>query len=59
MPVALGERYVVRSRVTCSIGVPVYAKIEIIGFENNSLVLKRLRNVNCGYRGLEPGLPDR
>ena len=59
VPVALGERYVVRSRVICDLGVPLYAKIEIIGFENNSLVLKRLRNVNCGYRGLEPGLPDR
>jgi hypothetical protein len=59
VPVALGERYVVRSRVTCSIGVPVYAKVEIIGFEDNSLVLKRLTNINCGYRGLEPGLPDR
>ena len=59
VPVALGERYIVRSRVVCDIGVPVYAKIEIIGFEDNSLVLKRLKNVNCGYRGLEPGLPDR
>jgi hypothetical protein len=59
VPVALGERYIVRSRVVCDIGVPVYAKVEIIGFEDNSLVLKRLKNVNCGYRELEPGLPDR
>jgi hypothetical protein len=59
VPVAIGERYVVRSRVVCDIGVPVYAKVEIIGLEDNSLVLKRLKNVNCGYRGLEPGLPDR
>jgi hypothetical protein len=59
VPVALGERYIVRSRVVCDIGVPVYAKVEIIGFEDNSLVLKRLKDVNCGYRGLEPGLPDR
>ena len=59
VPVAVGERYIVRSRVVCDIGVPVYAKIEIIGFEDNSLVLKRLANVNCGYRGLEPGFPDR
>jgi hypothetical protein len=59
VPVALGEVYIVRSIVVCSIGVPVYAKIEIIGFEDNSLVLKRLRNVNCGYRELLPGLPDR
>ena len=56
--VALGERYVVRSRVVCDLGVPIYAKVEIIGFDDNSLVLKRLKNVNCGYRSLEPGLPD-
>jgi hypothetical protein len=56
--VAVGERYVVRSRVVCELGVPIYAKVEIIGFEDNSLVLKRLKNVNCGYRSLEPGLPD-
>jgi hypothetical protein len=43
----------------CNIGVPQYAKIEIIGLEDNSLILKVLANTNCGYRGLEPGLPDR
>ena len=59
VPVALGERYIVRSRVACDIGVPVYAKVEILGMEDNSLVLKVLSNVNCGYRGLEPGFPDR
>jgi hypothetical protein len=59
VPVALGERYIVRSRVVCSIGVPLYAKVEIIGLEDNSLTLKVLANTNCGYRGLEPGFPDR
>jgi hypothetical protein len=59
VPIALGERYIVRSRITCSIGVPVYAKVEIIGLEDNSVILKVLANENCGYRGLEPGLPDR
>jgi hypothetical protein len=59
VPIALGERYIVRSRVICNIGVPIYAKIEIIGFEDNSVLLKVLANTNCGYRGLEPGLPDR
>ena len=59
VPVTLGERYIVRSRVTCNIGVPRYAKLEIIGLEDNSVILKVLANENCGYRGLEPGLPDR
>jgi hypothetical protein len=59
VPVALGERYIVRSREVCNIGVPLYAKVEIIGLENNSLILKVLANTNCGYRGLEPGFPNR
>jgi glycosylphosphatidylinositol transamidase (GPIT) subunit GPI8 len=49
----------VRSRITCNVGVPVYAKVEIIGLEDNSIILKVLANENCGYRGLLPGLPDR
>ena len=59
VPVALGERYIVRSRITCNIGVPLYAKVEVIGLEDKSLTLKVLANNNCGYRGLEPGFPDR
>lgn len=60
VPVAVGERYVVRSRVVCSaLGVPLYAKIEVIGFEDNLVHLKVLANTNCGYKGLQPGLPDR
>jgi hypothetical protein len=59
VPVAVGERYIVRSQVVCNIGVPIYAKIEVIGLEDNSIILKVLANTNCGYRDLEPGLPDR
>ena len=59
VPVAMGNVYVVRSRVVCNIGVPIYAKVEVIGLEDNSLTLKVLANTNCGYRELQPGLPDR
>lgn len=60
VPIAVGERYVVRSRVLCSgLGVPLYAKIEILGFDGNLVNLKVLANRNCGYKGLEPGFPDR
>lgn len=60
VPVAVGERYLVRSRVICgSLGVPLYAKIEILALEGNSADLKVLANRNCGYKGLEPGFPDR
>jgi hypothetical protein len=60
LPVAVGDRFAVRSRVLCTaLGVPLYAKIEVLRFENNSIVLKVLSDVNCGYRGLEPGFPGR
>lgn len=60
LPVAVGEVYAVRSRVICSaLGVPLYAKIEVLRFEESSIVLKVLSDQNCGYRGLEPGFPDR
>ena len=59
VPIALGERYMVRSRVVCgTLGVPLYAKIEIIGFEDRLVHLKTLANVNCGYKDLTPGVPD-
>ncbi|MBA3259297.1 MAG: hypothetical protein H0T68_07530 [Gemmatimonadales bacterium] len=61
VPFALGDRFVVRSRVVgCgNLGVPRYAKLEIIGIEAELVILKVLANINCGYKGLEPGLPDR
>lgn len=60
VPIAVGERYVVRSRVICgALGVPLYAKIEILGFDANLVTLQVLANRNCGYKGLEPGFPDR
>lgn len=60
LPAAVGDRFVVRSRVVCSgLGVPLYAKIEVLRFEGSSIVLKVLSDLNCGYRGLEPGFPGR
>jgi hypothetical protein len=59
VPIAVGEVYIIRSRIVCNLGVPQYAKVEVIGLEDNSLILKVLANLNCGYRGLEPGFPDR
>jgi hypothetical protein len=59
VPIALGERYVVRSRVTCSIGVPKYAKLEILSFDDGAKTVsfRILIDDNCGFKGLEPGLP--
>jgi hypothetical protein len=43
----------------CFLGMPYYAKIEVIGFDPvaRSGSLQILINNNCGFRGLEPGLP--
>jgi hypothetical protein len=60
VPIAVGERYAVRSRVTCSIGVPKYAKLEIVSFDDaaRTVTFRILIDDNCGFRGLEPGLPQ-
>ena len=58
VPIAVGDVVLVRGRVTCSIGVPLYAKIQILDIADGSLYFKVLADQNCGYRGLKPGLPD-
>jgi hypothetical protein len=59
--IAAGERYVVRSRITCTLGVPKYAKLEILTFDlaTRIVTFRVIANDNCGFRSLEPGLPDR
>jgi hypothetical protein len=59
VPIAVGERYIVRSRVTCSVGVPKYAKAEIVSFDDvaRTVTFRVLGDDNCGFKGLEPGLP--
>jgi hypothetical protein len=59
VPIAVGDVLLVRSRVICSIGVPLYAKIQILDVTDGSLHFKVLADQNCGYRGLKPGFPDR
>ncbi|MFL5515738.1 MAG: hypothetical protein ACJ8DJ_06245 [Gemmatimonadales bacterium] len=59
VPVTVGDRLLVRSRVICSIGVPIYAKMEVLSIEDGSIHFKVLTDQNCGYRGLQPGFPDK
>jgi hypothetical protein len=61
VPIAVGDRFVVRSRITCNIGVPKYAKLEVTNFDlvARTVTFRVLTNENCGFKGLEPGLPDR
>jgi hypothetical protein len=57
--IEVGQRWLVRSRVFCAIGVPQYAKLEILSFADSTVTFQVLADNNCGYKGLEPGLPDR
>jgi len=57
-----GTVAIVRSRpINCLFGatVPLYAKLQVLAIDTTArrLDFKVLVNENCGYRGLEPGLP--
>ncbi len=45
----------------CFLGIPYYAKIEVLEVVDStrSLKFRILTNNNCGYRGLQPGIPTR
>jgi hypothetical protein len=58
VPVQVGQRYMLRSRVICGTGVPLYAKLEILSLEPESATFKVLVNRNCGFRDLDPGFPE-
>jgi hypothetical protein len=60
VPFLVGDRFVVRSRVTCSIGVPKYAKLEVLTYDDavKTVTFRILVDDNCGFKGLEPGLPE-
>lgn len=57
--VAVGDVLVGRSRIACFLGVPQYAKMEVLAIDAaaKTIRLKVLPNVNCGYRSLAPGIP--
>jgi hypothetical protein len=62
VPIAVGDRFVVRSRIVCiTIGLPKYGKLEVTGFDPlaRTVTFRVINNENCGFKGLEPGLPDR
>lgn len=65
VPMSVGLVFIVRSR-TSNIGVcrflgrlPRYGKFEVLSLDDQarSITLKLLIDVNCGYRGLQPGFP--
>jgi hypothetical protein len=60
IPIDSGDVFLVRSLIRCSIGVPHYGKLEVTGIDTvaNTVTFNVMVNQNCGYRGLETGLPD-
>lgn len=54
-----GDVLAARSRVACYLGVPQYAKIQIIDFDdvNKTVRFAVLSNTNCGYKNLQVGVP--
>ena len=54
-----GDVFLVRSRVRCSIGVPIYSKLAVTGIDTaaHTVTFLIMTNSNCGYRDLDYGLP--
>lgn len=64
LTVAVGAVFIGRSRNTSGFclylgALPRYGKFHVLALDtqNNTVTLETLVNVNCGYRGLEPGFP--
>lgn len=54
-----GEVLAARSRITCYLGVPQYAKLQVLSFDDSlkTVSLAILSDPNCGYKSLQPGTP--
>ncbi|MEP6591037.1 MAG: hypothetical protein ABJC19_07625 [Gemmatimonadota bacterium] len=57
--VVVGDVLAARSRIACFLGVPEYAKLQILAFDDvkRTMQMQILANVNCGYRNLGIGIP--
>lgn len=57
--VAVGDVIAARSRIACSLGVPEYAKLQVLSFDDvkRTMTMQVLANINCGYRSLTTGVP--
>lgn len=54
-----GDVFIARSLIRCSNGVPEYGKLQILAVDSvaHTVQFQIMVNNNCGYRGLQPGLP--
>ena len=62
LQLAVGDVFVARSRVVCSgLQVPLYGKLQILELDAGArtVTFEVLADQNCGYVGLEPGLPNK
>ena len=63
IPLAVGQVFYARSVVdpNCGLGIPYYAKLKVLAFDDSdrSVQFEILNNINCGYRSLVIGLPEK
>jgi hypothetical protein len=63
LSIRVGDTFFARSKISsaCFLGIPYYAKLQIIAMndEDRSIWFQVLANINCGFRSLEPGLPEK
>lgn len=62
VPIAVGDLFFVRSTIsTCSLlSVPLYGKLEVLALDSvapHTVTIRVLADQNCGYRGLNLGIP--
>lgn len=61
--IRVGDVYFVRSTIdgSCGLGIPYYGKLQVLALsdEGRQVTFQILTNINCGYRGLETGLPTK
>lgn len=60
VPIDSGTVLEVRSLISCAQGVPTYAKLQVLSIDPvaRTVIFQILVDDNCGYRGLQPGLPQ-
>jgi hypothetical protein len=61
LAVAVGDRFYLRTATVahCFNRLPFYGKLQVMEIDTaeRSVLFRLLLNANCGYKGLEPGLP--
>lgn len=62
LQLTVGDVFIARSRIVCSaLSVPLYGKLRVLEVDATArtVTFEILADQNCGYVGLEPGLPNK